>query len=66
MSDFCISAQEGPRDFLNTAKCSQWPHLYMTCEATYSSKCKFNEIWPKNRIFGIRGTIFDEFLYFSP
>ena len=33
-SDFCISAQEGPRDFSDTAKCSQWPHLYTTYEAT--------------------------------
>ena len=66
LSDFCILAQEGPRDFSNIAKCSQWPHLYMSYEATYSSKCKFIEIWPKNRFFGIHGTIFDEFSYFGP
>ena len=66
LSDFCILAQGGPRDFSNIAKCSQWPHLYMSYEATYSSKCKFIEIWPKNRFFGIRGTIFDEFSNFGP
>ena len=45
---FGISAQEGRRDFLNTAKCSQWPHLYTTYEATYGLKCLFDEISPKN------------------
>ena len=48
LSDFCILAQEGPRDFSNIAKCSQWPHLYMGYEATYCSKCKFIEICSKN------------------
>ena len=27
-----IFAPEGRRDFSDTAKCSQWPHLYMTYE----------------------------------
>ena len=49
--NFCKSVQEGPRDFSNTAKCSQLPHLYMTCEATYSLKRIFWEILPKNRFF---------------
>ena len=46
--DFCNSVQEGPRDFLNTPKCSQWPHLYTTCEATYALKCLFSEKIAKN------------------
>ena len=37
-SNFCISAQEGPRECNDTANCSQWPHLYTTYEATYDLK----------------------------
>ena len=40
-----ISAQEGRRDFSGIAKCSQSPHLYTTCEATYSMVYEIN---PKN------------------
>ena len=31
---FFISAQEGRKDLLDTAKCSQWPHLCKCFEAT--------------------------------
>ena len=41
-----ISAQEGRRDFSDTAKCLQSPHLYTTYEATYSFKCMVYEINP--------------------
>ena len=37
--NFCILAQEGCTDFCDTAKCSQWPHLYKCYEATYDLKC---------------------------
>ena len=37
-SNFCISAQEGPRECNDTANCLQWPHLYTTYEATYDLK----------------------------
>ena len=43
-----IFASEGRRDFLNTAKCSQWPHLYTTYEATYGLKCLVFEKLAKN------------------
>ena len=45
-----ISAQKGRRDFSDTAKCSQSPHLFTTYEATYtySLKCMVYEISPKN------------------
>ena len=33
---FCISVQEGRRDDSDTEKCSQWPHLYESYEATYT------------------------------
>ena len=33
-SNFCIFAPEGPREKNYTTKCSQWPHLYTTYEAT--------------------------------
>ena len=33
-SYFCILAPEGPREEYDTAKCSQWPHLYTTYKAT--------------------------------
>ena len=36
--DFCISASDGRRQFSDTAKCSQWPHLYKSYEATYTLK----------------------------
>ena len=52
--DFCNSVQEGPRDFLNTPKCSQWPHLYTTCEATYALKCLFSEKIAKNCFLATR------------
>ena len=45
---FVNLGQEGPRNFSDTAKCSQWPHLYTTYEATYHLKCLFLEILPKN------------------
>ena len=44
---FGYLGQEGPRNFSDTAKCSQWPHLYTTYEATYDLKCLFVELWPK-------------------
>ena len=56
--NFYILAQEGPRDFLNTPKCSQCSHLYKTYEATYALKSKIFEIWPKNHIFAIGSTVF--------
>ena len=40
--------QEGRRDFLNTPKCAQWPHLYTTYEATYGLKSLLFEIFAKN------------------
>ena len=43
-----IFASEGRRDFSDTGKCSQWPHLYMTYEATCGLKCLFQEILSKN------------------
>ena len=46
--EFRILAQEGRRDFLDTPKCSQWPCLYTTYEATYARKCLFLEIFSKN------------------
>ena len=39
--DFCISASEGRRNYSDTEKCSQWPHLYKSYEATYVLKCLF-------------------------
>ena len=35
---FCIFAPEGPREKNHTPKCSQWPHLYTTYEATCALK----------------------------
>ena len=40
--------QEGRRDFLNTPKCAQWPHLYTTYEAIYGLKCLVFEKLAKN------------------
>ena len=40
--------QEGRRDFLNTPKCAQCPHLYTTYEATYGLKSLLFEIFAKN------------------
>ena len=40
------SACEGPRDFSDTPKCAQWPHLYKSYEATYTLKCLFLETIP--------------------
>ena len=48
-SNFCNLAQEGPREKIDIAKCSQWPHLYTTYEATYDLKLTDNEIFAKNR-----------------
>ena len=50
---FGISAQEGRRDFSNTAKFSQWQHLYTSYEATHDIKCLLLEIWPNNCFLGI-------------
>ena len=44
------SACEGPRDFSDTPKCAQWPHLYKSYEATYTSKCLVFVKIAKNRI----------------
>ena len=44
-----ISAPDGRRDFLNTAKLPQWPHLCTTYEATYVLKCLVLEKIAKNR-----------------
>ena len=49
----CISASEGLRDFREVAKCSQWPHLYQSYEATYTLKCIFFEKIAKNRFFAV-------------
>ena len=46
--NFCILAQEGRTDFCDTAKCSQWPHLYKSYEATYDLKCLLFEKIAKN------------------
>ena len=43
------SAPDGRRDFSNTAKLPQWPHLYTTYEATYVLKCLVLEKIAKNR-----------------
>ena len=51
---FLISASEGRRDFSETPKCSQWPHLYWTYEATYTLKCLFFEKIKKNWFFTSR------------
>ena len=59
---FVNLGQEGPRNFSDTAKCSQWPHLYTTYEATYHLKCLFLEILPKNWFFVCFGTKFLRFL----
>ena len=40
--------QEGRRNFLNTPKCAQWPHLYTTYEAIYGLKCLVFEKLAKN------------------
>ena len=37
-SKYCILAQEDPVKKNNATKCSQWPHLYTTYEATYDLK----------------------------
>ena len=42
-------APEGRRDFLNTAKLPQWPHLYTSYEATYALKRLLFEKIAKNR-----------------
>ena len=44
-----IFAPEGRRDFSNTAKLPQRPHLYKTYEATYALKGLLFEKIPKNR-----------------
>ena len=36
-----IFAPDGRRDYSNTEKCSQWPHLYMAYEATCALKFLF-------------------------
>ena len=36
LTNFCISAHEGPRQRSDTAKLSQLPQLYPTYEATYA------------------------------
>ena len=46
-------AQEGRRDFSNIAKCSQWPHLSKSYEATYALKCLVFEKMSKNRFYEI-------------
>ena len=47
-SYFCNSAHEGPRDFSDTANCSEWPHLYKSYEATYALKRLSFKIIAKN------------------
>ena len=64
--EFCISAQEGRSDLSDIAKCSQWPHLYMTYESTYALKCLYSEIWPKNWFLARRSPKFRRFLVFRP
>ena len=50
---FCISVQEGLRDFPDIAKWPQWPHLYTTYEATYALLCLVFEIFAKNCFFSL-------------
>ena len=55
---FLLLAQEGRRDFCDTAKCSQWPLLYKSYEATYTLKCLFFEQMAKNWFWSVtRGEI---------
>ena len=63
--EFCISFQEGPRDFSDTPKWPQWPHLYTSYEATYKLKCLFLEKNAKNWFCG-REWLKIGFLWFSP
>ena len=49
-SNFCIMVPEGFRELNDTAKCSQWPHLYTTYEATYGLNQTYNEIFAKIRL----------------
>ena len=44
--------QEGRRNFLNTPKCAQWPHLYTTYEATSTQKRLLFEKIAKNLFSG--------------
>ena len=48
------SACEDRRDFSDTPKCAQWPHLYKSYEATYTSKCLVFVKITKNRILCMR------------
>ena len=45
----CFSAPGGRRDLNDSAKCSQWPYLYKTYEATYTLKGLVFEEIAKNR-----------------
>ena len=45
----CILASEGLKKQVCDGKCSQWPHLCTTFEATYDLKLTDNEIFAKNR-----------------
>ena len=63
--DIFISAQEGPRDFYNTAKFLHLPHLYITNEETYDLKCLLSEIWPKNLFLAVAAENNDDSWYFG-
>ena len=58
--NYCIFVQEGRRAFFYTAKWPQWPHLYLTYEATYTPNCLFQKILQKNWFFGSATGVFDE------
>ena len=58
-------APEGRRDFLNTAKLPQWPHLYKSYEATYALKCLLFEKIAKNRFTYSRTWLKIVFLQFT-
>ena len=63
--DFLILVQESLREISNTAKCSQWPHLYKSYEATYILKCFIFEKIAKNTDFHlsrVKKSVFRDFL----
>ena len=53
-SNWWIWVQKGCKDFSDTPKCSQCPHLYQSYEATYTLKCLFFEKIAKNEFLPIR------------
>ena len=51
--NFWILASEGRRDFSDTAKWPQWPHLYKSYEATYTQKRLLFEKIGENWFLGV-------------